>query len=49
MRVSEGTTANLPREDDLMEAQTKLNKEFRSQDEELESLIQKLPDIGRMA
>ena len=43
VRVSEGTTANLPREDDLMEAQTKLNKEFRSQDEELESLIQKLP------
>ena len=43
VRVSEGTTANLPRKGGLMEAQTKLNKEFRSQDEELESLIQKLP------
>ena len=41
MRVHEGATANLPR--GLMPAQTELNKDFRSQDEELESLIQKLP------
>ena len=44
VRVSEGTTANLPRE--LMPAQSKLNKDFRSQDEELESLIQRLPVSG---
>ena len=43
VRINEGETANLPRMGGLMEAQTKLNKEFRSQDEELESLIQKLP------
>ena len=41
MRFNAGTVANLPRE--LMKEQTKLNEEFRSQDEELESLIQKLP------
>ena len=41
MRLNAGTMANLPRK--LMPDQTKLNKEFRSQDEELESLIQKLP------
>ena len=40
-RVGECSTANLPR--DLMPAQSHLNREFRSQDEELESLIQRLP------
>ena len=43
LKVSEGAKANLPWKGGLMEAQTKLNKEFRSQDEELESLIQRLP------
>ena len=41
VRIQEGTMANLPHE--LMPAQSTLNREFRSQDEELESLIQRLP------
>ena len=46
VRINKGETANLPRRGGLMEVQTKLHKEFRSQDEELESLIQPCQTTG---